>query len=102
MKQMLAGAALVFLSLASNAAENLPDAAIVEQQIKTCRLVLAREGVASGGMRLCMTTLFVYSKDRDLDYCRVFAEETAPLDKLQRCAASIRALRQSAQPGGNR
>jgi hypothetical protein len=69
---------------------------MVEQQIKTCRLVKEHEGALSGGMRLCMQILFGYSKNPDADTCRVLMPENTDAPTIERCAAALKSRSQNA------
>jgi hypothetical protein len=98
MKQTLAIAALALMCSRPHAAETPSNAAMLDQQIKTCRAVMAREGATSPGMKSCMATLYGYSKNREEDTCRVLAPANATPTEVQQCAAQ---MRQAVQQQGN-
>ncbi len=75
------------------AAARLSDAQMVEQQIKTCRLVMQNEGNTSPSFRLCMGILSIYSKNFETDFCRVVLPESSDADEIQRCAYSLKSER---------
>ena len=88
--QALVATAVMLGASASDGAEPPSDAGMLEQQIQTCRLVLEHEGVQSGSMRLCMVLMYGFSKNRELDTCRVFMPPNTGSDDLQRCAAELK------------
>lgn len=98
MRKTLAIVALVLVSSKPHAAETPSNAAMLDQQIKTCRAVMAREGATSPGMKSCMATLYGYSKNREEDTCRVIAPANATPKEVQLCAAQ---MRQTIQKQGN-
>jgi TonB family protein len=85
--------------VAANAAQPGVDAAMVEQQIKTCRLVKEREGIDSGSMRLCMFLLVSFSKNREEDVCRALAPADADPTNVQLCAGLVKAARELLEAG---
>ena len=95
MKQTLAVVAFALAGSSLHAAET---AAKLNQQIQTCRAVMAREGATSPGMKSCMATLYGYSKNREEDTCRVIAPANATPTEVQQCAAQ---MRQAVQQQGN-
>jgi hypothetical protein len=102
MRRMLAATAFALASSEGDAAETPSDAQMVENQITTCRLVMEHEGLTSGSMRLCMAILFIYSKDREGDSCRVFLPVNASAEDMQNCVETLKAAQTQKGIGGGK